>query len=501
MSITSLIKLVRIARRVLERLSSRPKIGGLQVSDSGLYFVLDETEGQSRSLRIPPGVMTEGKVEDRDRFVELLKQFRTIVFPANESSEVPIVVSLPPALVYTQSFSVPVSAESIEEAATLNLQMISPLPKEGAYMAWQRIQDAPDHIECLGAFAEKTAVDAILTALAEAHFYPVAVEFPSFSLARIVGKLYRTSSHPLLVFQLSSDGLNLFLYWNGSLYFDYFRSWRSIQGEAREISRERFDEVVTQEVQKVVNFTLSRFQEAPAEVFLVAPGFEEAVASLLRTSFALKTLPIDLPGFTLAPTWYPALGAALRGGKDRGRDAEISLAPVSSSSLFYQEQLVNFIRLWRGIAVAILALFLVFFGGAASLLRTQERSLESQLTIFNADKGPGELSKLRSLAERFNTLVRLVAEVRAQPNLAPDSMALVTEAFSGSRVVPVSITLPGPGSAATVAATSPDYDTMIAFKNKLATVPHVTNVDLPLARVTQQENGSLAFTISFEITF
>ena len=492
--------LIKKIRYVVERLSSRPRIGGVHVSDSVLYFAMSAPEERSQSLRIPPGVLREGKVADRERFLEILTQFREMV-GGDERRPVPVVVTLPAGLVYTQSFTVPnTGSSSLREAAELNMQMLSPLPKEQAYLGWQLIRETPDHYELLGAFAEKAPVDEIRTALVAARFQPVAIEFPSLSLARVVQEVYHSSPHPMLVLNLSSDGVNLFIFWNGALYFDYFRSWYSIQGDAREIPRERFDAVIVQEVQKVVNFSLSRFQEMPSEVFLVAPGFEAELHLIFAEQLKLRTVPIELTGSAFMPPWYPALGAALRGELDRSRDRQISLAPVSSADLFFREQLIDFIQLWRGITVAVLGLFLVFFMSVSSLLSTQAQSLESQLDLFSDQHQVAQLSELRGVAGRFNELVRTIGSVRTEVNPVPYLFRFITDLGVANRITVLSFNFSGFGFPVALVGGAATYDMVAAFKNVLESTNGVSNISLPLAQIAQQEDGSVVFALSFQFT-
>lgn len=492
-------RLRRKIRYALERLSSRPRVGGLHVSDSGLYFASTAPDERSQSLRMPPGVICEGKVEDKERFAELVGQFRDMV-GGGDKRPLPVVVTLPAGLVYTQSFTVPNAGQAaLAEAAELNLRMLSPLPEEQAYRGWHLIRELPDHYELLGAFADKAAVDDIRAALVAAGFYPVAVEFPGLSLARVVREVYRGSPSPILVLQLSSDGVNLCIVWNGSLYFDYFRSWHSIQGDAREISRERFDDVVAQEAQKVVNFSLSRFQEAPKEAFLVAPGFERDMEMLLSERLSLQAVPLDLVARSFEPLWYPSLGAAIRGELDRSRDMEISLAPVSSSDLFFEEQLLDFVRLWRGIAVAVLALFLVFFASASSLLATQTRSLHGQLALFSDKHQSEQLTDLTKVAERFNGLVRTIGAVRNAANPAPYAVEFITRIAEENRVSISSLAFTGFGNPVSLSGTAAGYDAVIAFKGAVESAPGVSGVALPLSQLAAEEDGSVRFVISFQL--
>jgi hypothetical protein len=476
-------------------------IGGLQIADSALTFVGRADGEQPVSLRLPPGVLEEGKVIDRDRFRELLGQFRSMVDSENRTQPIPVIVALPAAAVFTQSFSVPnIGGTQLDESVALNLQMISPLPHESAYMGAQRVSENAERCEFLGAFAEKKYVDGVKELLEGAHFQAVAFEFPGLALSRLVGTLAHADAASMLVFYLSSDGLNLLLYRNGSLYFDYFRSWHSIQGDSREISRSVFDEVVAQETQKVINFALSRFQETPEQVLLIAPGFEQELQSFIRDRFGLPVTIPDFKNASLEPAWYVALGSALRGAIDRSADEALTLAPVSSSELFYQEQLIGFISLWRNITGAVLLLFLILFVGTTSLLSNQAKLLDHQLSFFTDERQKQKLAALEESAEEFNALVSTIAEVRgsgSRPSLFFDRL---NQLVAHDKVTVLSFGVSKFDTAIQLTARAPDYDSVLKFKQTLLGEKDFKNVELPLSRISTSEDNTVVFTISFLFT-
>ena len=324
---------------LLERLSSPPKVGGLQISNSAIRFVLiNKGKSQATALRLTPGTIKEGRVQDRNAFITALNNLHQIIIPDQLEKEIRVIVTLPAELVYTKSFSVPnIDKKILKESAQLNLKMISPIPVNNAYTSWQIISETNNSYELLGAFAEKAIVNEFLDILEEAKFFPMAFEFPALALTRVVNKTITLKSKPVLVFHLSSDGLNLSILKNGALYFDYFRSWQSIQGDQRQITKSAFEEVLINEVQKVINFNLSRFKENLGQVILSAPGFENEVKTLLENQFQLEIMPLQVRSFaSLDPQMLVALGSALRGLVERSKDILISLSPISSVEEFYR---------------------------------------------------------------------------------------------------------------------------------------------------------------------
>src|SRR3989344_5251912 len=100
-------KFLKLFTDFLEKLSSKPKIGGLVVSDASIqYLFLDGETPKYFLVRLPPGVMKEGKVEAPDQFVMYLRELHRLAAD-NASQTIKAVVALPPAAIYTQRFNVP----------------------------------------------------------------------------------------------------------------------------------------------------------------------------------------------------------------------------------------------------------------------------------------------------------------------------------------------------------------------------------------------------------
>ena len=484
----------------LERLSSRPIVGGLQLSDAAAQYVVIDTEPRTLSLRFPPGVIQDGKIASQEQLTESLVQLRDTIDPTERTRVIPVVVALPPAAIFAQGFRIPnVGSERLEESASLNIQMISPLPKDEVYMGWQIIRETPDHYELLGAFAEKKFIDAVAASLESARFYPIAFEFPSLALTRLIAESMPASTEPTLVLNVSSSGLDFFVCREQGVQFDYFRSWQSIQGENREISRELFERVIADEVQKVLNFSLSRFQEEVHKVLLLAPGFDAEIKGFLEKRFALQVTSLVFSQWPLNPTWYVALGAALRGRVDRSKDVAISLAPVSSVELFYEEQFLSFIRLWRNIIGSVFLLFIIFFAGVAYVEVKQSQAAEQQLTLFSDESQRAELESLRKKVSEFNMLVSSIQSVRAgeQPwQLFIDRIRVLT-ARHKIVIDQLDVGSLNGESPLTLNAHATDSNFVLVFRDALIADKFFTDIDLPVSRIVPRGDGGVSFVMTF----
>lgn len=483
----------------LEQLSSRPLIGGLQISDTALLYLSLDGGTRSVSLRVPPGVVREGKIVDEASYLAVLKQFRKQVQPVKVDVRVPVIVTLPPSLVYIQSFVIPnVGREKLSEAAKLNMQMISPIPPEAAYMSFEIQNETAEQYELLGGFAEKAVIDAYSRLLDEAKFSPIAFEFPSLSLTRLIASVVGPLPASTLTFQISSDGINLSIFRGGKLFFDYFRSWRSIQGERREISKGLFEEVIAQEVQKVLNFAMGKFNERPAQAYLIAPGFEGDMQQFLESRFGLSVVPLVLRSSGLEPAWYVALGAALRGRIDRAADVFISLAPASSAELFYKEQTLNFIALWRNIMAGVLLVFIFFFGGSVLFLRNQVNEVVGRLSEFPAELKTSDFAALTLKANEFNDLVRRAALMRGSAGDWQGFLQKFRSITAANGIIVDHLDLTSLTAPMALAARAKDNAAILQFKAALGSDPHFGNVNLDVSKISTLEDNTVGFTITFQ---
>ncbi len=490
---------------LLERLSSKPQVDGLEISDGGLTYVYFESGVlKTAAVRLPPDVVRSGKLMDKAALGEALRALHAAVAPDSADKPLKIDCVLPSSAVYTQSFEVPnVGEGKIEETVGLNLQMISPIAVGQANMSAQLIGETPDQYELLGAFVERATVDAFKDAFAAAHFVPVAFEFSSLALARLIAGTTKVGPHPVLVLHLKSDGIDIAILRDSHLHFSYFRSWQSVQGEARTISRELFDGIIVEEVRKVVNFAVSRWGEGPSGVLTVAPNFEAEIAGLLSTNFNLKAASFVLPSGVPASNFYVALGAAERG---RLPDADelfrtINVGGEGLTHAMAQDQILSFIALWRNIVAGALVVVLLAYIFSASFLVGQAKSLTARLNAFNPPAGNEQsLSALASEVQTFNGLVRGVTAVQAE-NIPWYAIFNHLIALANQNQIVISdISVTNLTSPVQVAATAPNYAAVLQFKNALSSDPNFSNVDLPLTQVTTLGNGNVGFSVSFNFT-
>jgi len=495
-------KFFEILKYFFERLSSKPIIGGLEVSDSALRFVAIKNNKvvSTSAVKIPPGVLKEGRVESPDQFSQILKNLHENIMPGKPNQVIQIVVSLPSNLVYTQSFIVPnIGKEQLEETATLNLETISPTSLDKTYANWQLIKETVDRYELLGAFSEKAVIDQYKNLLEIAKFNPAVFEFPALALGRLIKRINGAENQPVLVLWISGDGLNLFSFMEGSLYFDYFRSWQSIRGEAREILKSVFESAVTEELQRFVNFTQSRFKEGFKDIYIIAPGLEAEIKNLLESRLGLSGTPFVLSSFTLSPIWYAALGSAIRGTWERNEDIFINLNPESSAKLILEERVLSFIHLWRNIFAGVLVAMLLILGTSAAYLVNLSKSASGRLASLTTDSREKELDLLLEQVRGFNVLVTGVKNARNQNNFSYQFFTDIRGLATKNQVTLNTIEIVSIDEPINIVAHAADSETVIKFKNALVADQKFFDIDLPLSKLTLLEDNSVSFNLSFRL--
>jgi len=487
-------------KKLIRAISQLNAAGGLVISDSALRYVkIDGGKLVRASLRLPPGIIEDGKVKDRPAVLAALKQLKDQI-ALSRRKKVEAVVSLENTLVYSQVFNLPPLEEKLlADAAKLNLQMISPIDIKQAYYGYQVIgQVAADgrQLEFLGAFVQANVVDEWTGALRETGWTVVAVEFQALSLIRAMDYLKVKKTVPNLsyiVLGISSEGLDFIIARNHSLYFDYFYPWRLIQRDERRISWERLTEVIISEVERVINFSSFRFNSEATCLCLISQGLNKEIIEMIKNRFPkLSVEEVALNGEKLYPGWTEALGAAVRGELPRSKDKFVSLAAVSISEEYYQGQVLNMVGLWRNIFITALSFFLVIFVLGWIFLSNINGNLKKELASARLTAEPVEFPALKKQAEDFNKLVDFIGKARKNETFLTPLLSKLEELSRANNITLTRISIQSDDQVV-VNGSAPSESAVIKFKNDLASLPQISEVKLPLEFLT------LDFSLSFKV--
>lgn len=488
-------------RKILNRLTSKPRVGGLSITNGGLQYVFSETKDpKAFALKLPPDVIKDGRLQKKDEFIAVAKKLYGMVDVERKHDPIQVVITLPAFSVYTQSFSVPnIDREKLEESAVLNLQMLSPVPKEQAYMSYQVINESTDKYDLLGAFIEKKVVDDFQNALLAANFFPIAFEFPALALTRLFHKnIASPTNKPSLILYVSSDGIDFFIVRGNALLFDYFRSWQSIQGAETNIQKDLFVTTITTETQKVSNFVLSRYKDRIDTIHLATPAFADEIQTALKNAVGISTVLLAISGIKLPASWYVTYGSSLRDFQNSDSDS-INLNFESADDIFFQQHALSFLYFWRRIILVAGVLFLGIFLVTFSFLNEQLSSLQRQYDTSRAQANAKELGVLKEHAQKFNSIV---SELNREPRKLKEwevFFATVSRVAKANNTTIERLAVTSFSSPIALSAKAPDNKTTIAFKNALAKTPGFSQVEAPLLSIKDLDDGSVGFIVNFSV--
>lgn len=493
-------------------ISPQIPIGGLEIGEtSARYFLMQGGAMRTASVEIPEGVIRNGKVADREKLGAVLRVLHRKIM-RNAREKLYVIFSLPDSDAYVQVFSIPpVGKKEFESTARLNLQMVSPIDFHEAYCDWEQVGgvalDGVRQVEILGAFAQKAVVNPFLSALEEARFAVVAVEFQSLSLARLMqgDRIALPPKNSFALLRADAAGTTFSIIRNNALYFTHFSPWNET---GYQITLASLRQHVVDETRKILNFALSQWSDEVKDMVLVAPSLQGEISSVLQDSFSLKVRPVaprDLKQFSalpnaqaLTPEWLTVIGAAYRGAIPRRRDAIVSLMEVGTEEEFERAQTIAFVRIWRDVLFSVGAAVVIAFALFDGFARYVEQGLTDQLANFRNSAAVAELGALQKQAEKFNRYVDAATEAKRQ---SADFIPLLVriQNMAGKDIAIDRIYVQGAGIPAVVNARAASNDAIIAFKEALEKDASFSNVNLPLSEIVSAEGPMIRFTISFNM--
>ena len=463
-------------RNLLNKIYPEAPVGGLEVGDS-IIRLTEFIKGRptTEAYRLPPGVVVGGQVKNKAGFVAVLKE---LARKSPNKGKLAIVLTIPSSNVFIQTVKLPPAASrNLEEAAALNVQMVSPLRQGEFYYDWQKVskdkvEGGP--IELLAAFVPKQTVDDFAACLGEAGLRLIAVEFTSLSLGRELtrqrvvetGKAYLTA-------EILPEGTTFALMQSSGLLFHSFHKFGS---EGGQVAVKDFVTALTKETQDIANFYLAHWGSAVNDYIFITAGLTEEI----KNAFKDKSITVLDP-----ETVSPATGAAIR--RVLG-EKEINLLGTSSLTVYEESRALTFVSLWRTVLVSTLGFLLLAALGADVFLRQlAKREMEVNALTLN-EPGHRELMALREEAAKFNGLVALIKEARGTIN-----------DLAGVEVRISRFYLPSPEESVTATGIAENEQAAIQFKNRLAADKNFAAVDLPISDILPEAGGKVRFTIHLKL--
>ena len=494
-------------KKLMDAVNPQLQIGGLEVSDAYIrYASIRGKRVDFVATKLPPGIVEDGKIKDKDRLLAILAGLHDRIVK-KKNKKIWVIASIPDGNVYTEMFTLPkTTAESLNESALLNLQMISPIDYATAHADWhlagEKSTNGVSQLEILGAFVSKQAVEEFEQIADRAGFEIAAIEFPMIALARAIVQLgdgFEKGKNYLL-FKLGSDGIAFGLLRNVELYFLHVVGWGAVYGQERRVTLDSLKKMVVDEIHKVLSFYETHWEGSLTDMYMVTPTFEDELKKTISENF--PKLVVQTPSLrqfkTLTLGWLSVLGAACRGVIPRSEDALISLATTGTEKKYEVYQATNFVRLWRNVVVTALVAMIILFGGLDIFLTGSIASQRQQLAGLSQNQNGGKLDQLQQEAILFNKKVGMLTQANQERSAWSNVLADINQ-LAGSTITIKRIQAQSIDGPITVFGETASNDLIGAFQHSLEQDPRVSDVSFQLASVTRTDSGKLGFSISFRI--
>lgn len=418
-------------------------------------------------MRLPKGVIVNGKVKNPDQLVNSLKQLKKKLKDGKQFLNV--IVSIPSSNVYMQVFNLPtVPKNRLNEVAGLNLKLISPINVRSAYYDWQTLSGN----QYLGAFISAEIIDKLSQSLEKAGFNIAAIEPAPLSLARVLEKKLLDAGDPHIGIYFSGSGLEFFVLRKGQIYFNYFSP------ETKNIEL-----VISQELQRLSGFYIGKWGEPVKH--LVVSGIT------LTQNFGMEVHVVNV---------NPAQGAALRGLIPRADDHLISLAQADTEEKFFRGRVSAFLQLWRSITISALIFMALVYLLVDISLWVYGVSLNKRLLSAPVDNGLDAqmIKELKQQAREFNLLVNKAVKAKKE-SVSWSPFLKILYSLIGNEVKLRQVQLEPRTLTVIIKGIAQDEQAVLALKNKLAREDNFTEINLPLTSIQISPEGKADFSLTFKI--
>ena len=487
------------------RVSSR--VEGLEVSDQVLrltYF--DRNAWQMEAVRLSPGIMEKGSIKDAPALGIALRELRSKV-PATmgKKKKMNVVVAMSSVNIYSQVFTLPfMEGGDLDKAIDLNVQMASPVDISHAYFDWQLLgrDEVTLRSEIGAAFADKVIVDEMVQMLYSAGFIAVDIESRALALVRVLrekGSVVDNGKSYLLL-DIDNSGIDFLIVRNGKLYFEYKNLWADLADDKGQISVVKFEETLASSLRQVLNFYSQHWPEPLAGIILSAVAFKEQAEKAIKDATAFPIVPLALAmDQSISSEWFVALGCGLRGLHFDEKEKEINLSGSGAMDSFHEEQMLDFLGLWRVIIPSVLGCLIIIFVLAYNFLGMTKTDIESSAAFTQQGNQSSNIAALEASSTAFNHSVALLTNAETQVNSNYLMIAEITSVAAANGITISHISFQAANTPILVAGAAQSETQIVAFQRAIQNDSHFGTVTLPLLNI-QGNSGAYTFSMTFPLS-
>jgi len=494
-------------QKLLSFFRIRSRVDGLEVSDQAVRLIYFEKKAwHKEGIRLPPGVLENGKIKDQEVFVTALRELKSRVPSARgKNKKLNIFVALSSVNMYSQVFTLPFMEEKdLGKAISLNVQMVSPVDINHAYFSWQMLGRDEKNLrsEIAAAFTDKTVVDEMAQALYSAGFITVGIESRALALVRTLRKKGAgvDPEGSYIVIDIDNSGTDFLIVRKGNLYFEYANPWTDITDDKGTAAVDKFEEMLSTNVRQVLNFYSQHWPEPVTGIVLSAVAYRAQAEEGIRSYTTLPIIPFTLAEETQIPTeWFVAFGCALHAFPTDPKDKEINLAGSGAMDTFHEERITDFLTLWRVLVPAVLVLLLLVYALAGNFLSATQADIESSSVFIQQQGETAQITALEASSTAFNQTVALIENAESRVSRNDLIVADINAVAAANGITITHISFQAASSPILIAGIASAETQIAAFRGAIQNDPHFASVNLPLLNI-QGGNGSYTFSMTVTLS-
>jgi Tfp pilus assembly PilM family ATPase len=418
--------------------------------------------------QIPPNVISNGIVVDKDTLAKILKK----IWIRENLIKSYAIVSVPEDKIYSRIFNFPknIDEKQLEQAINLAIDFQLPFKKNEIYTGWENNNNSNKVNEILISAIPKNIADSYIEVLNTANISVLALESHIASIARSI-KLNKGET--TLITKKNQYSVTIF----------------SVKDNIVQFSRTlpliyvKEDEKLLSEVNKIKISLESELNEEIKEIPLTEVIIidEYLIYPEIATHIESK--------------WLVSLGAFIRGEIPMGKDFQISLLPIGTVKAYEFQKTKTFITLIRTIIIDISIFFLFAFVAAYFLIFSLSQIINNKANISISPIAPDVIEK-ELLIKKVNSFTSVGQSFLANTvNWSILIDEINTRTINGITIS--SFSAQSINDTMSIVGIAVNRDTLNKFKKSLQDSSYLSTVELPITNLEQK--GDIPFSISFRV--